>query len=61
MLDEHKIKIPADASLGAYRVWAGVYGRESGERLELGGQGQALVNIGTLMVRSSLAASQHVQ
>jgi uncharacterized membrane protein len=50
VLDEQVLEIPADAPAGTYCAWAGVSDKETGQRLELGGQGQTLALVGPLTV-----------
>jgi hypothetical protein len=50
VLDEQRIEIPADAEAGTYCAWAGVFDKETGERIQLGGEGHTLALIGPLTV-----------
>lgn len=50
VFDLQSLEIPADAPAGVYSVWAGVYDKETGQRIELAGPGQTLVHIGELEV-----------
>jgi hypothetical protein len=50
VLDEQDLVIPTDAEPGTYYVWAGVFDKETGDRVELGGQGQTLRLVTTVTV-----------
>lgn len=50
VLDEHILAIPAGTPPGIYEVWAGIYDRETLDRLEVGGPGKTLVSIGKVRV-----------
>jgi uncharacterized membrane protein len=50
VLDEQKLVIPAEAPPGTYCAWVGAYGKDSGERVELGGPGQTLALVGPVTV-----------
>jgi uncharacterized membrane protein len=52
VLDEQRIAIPVDLPPATYSVWAGVYDRETGERIELAGPGQTLLKVGEVVVAS---------
>jgi uncharacterized membrane protein len=50
VLDEQMLEIPTDAPAGTYCVWAGVADKETGRRLQLGGQDRTLALVGPLTV-----------
>jgi hypothetical protein len=50
VLDQQDLVIPADAQPGTYYVWAGVFDKETGDRVELGGSGQTLRLVTTFSV-----------
>lgn len=50
VLDEQTLEIPTDAPAGTYCVWAGVADKETGQRLQLGGQDRTLALVGPLTV-----------
>lgn len=50
VLDEQRLEIPLDTPPGVYGVWAGVYDKETGQRIELAGPGETLVHVGNLTV-----------
>lgn len=50
VLDEQRLEIPQETPPGRYGVWAGVYDKETGQRVELAGPGQTLVHVGDLTV-----------
>ncbi len=51
VLDEQRLEIPSETPPGTYGVWAGVYDKETGQRVELGGPGQTLVHVDDLVVQ----------
>lgn len=50
VLDEHMLEIPPETPPGVYEVWAGIYDRETLERLEVGGAGETLALVGQVRV-----------
>jgi uncharacterized membrane protein len=50
VLDEQQIEIPVEAEAGTYCAWAGVFDKETGQRLEVGGPGQTLALVGPVTV-----------
>lgn len=50
VLDPQVLEVPLDTPPGQYEVWAGVYDKETLQRLEIGGPGQTLRQVGTLEV-----------
>ena len=50
VLDEQRLEIAPDTAPGTYGVWAGIYDKETGQRVELGGPGETLVHVGELVV-----------
>ena len=51
VLDEQALAIPADAHPGTYYVWAGVFDKETGDRVELGGVGKTMRLVTSLVVQ----------
>jgi uncharacterized membrane protein len=51
VLDEQDLVIPTGLQPGTYYAWAGVFDKETGDRLELGGSGKTMRRVATLTVQ----------
>jgi uncharacterized membrane protein len=57
VLDEQILEIPRGTRPGTYQAWAGVYEKDSGQRIVLGKNGESLVYIGSVTVTAGSSAA----
>ncbi|HEX9118890.1 MAG TPA: DUF2079 domain-containing protein [Anaerolineae bacterium] len=50
VLDDQNLEIPTETPSGTYQAWAGVYDKDTGERVILSGTNQGLIYIGDLRI-----------
>ena len=50
VLDTQALEVPAETAPGTYQAWAGVYDKETGQRVVLGEGDQSLLYVGSLTV-----------